>query len=76
MWLIRKDGMWLMGYRASGIEEFMRDGKLASIPTCLYSERREDAMIFDAELMARNLASLIGADLMVVGKRGGTRKVK
>lgn len=76
MWLIRKDGMWLMGYQASGIEEFMRDGKLASIPTCLYSERREDAMLFDAEFTARNLANLIGADLMVVGKRGGMMKAR
>lgn len=54
----------------------MRDGKLASIPTCLYSERREDAMLFDAEFTARNLANLIGADLMVVGKRGGMMKAR
>ena len=76
MWLIRKDGLWLMGYQASGIEEFLADGKLTSMPTCIYGDRREDAMVFEEEFKARNLAKLLDADLMVVGKRGGVRRVK
>lgn len=76
MWLIRKDGLWLMGYQASGIEEFLGNGQLVSMPTCVHGDRREDAMAFDEEFKARNLAKLLGADLMVVGKRGGIRRVK
>ena len=70
MWLIRKDGMWLMGYQASGIREFLGNGHLASVPTCIYSAKLQDAMPFEDETMARNLAQLLGADLMVVGRRG------
>ena len=76
MWLIRKDGLWLMAYQASGIEEFLGNGQLVSMPTCIYSMRQEDAMAFYEEFKARNLANMLGADLMVVGKRGGVRKVK
>lgn len=69
MWIIRKDGLWLMGTKASGIREFMKDGELHNVPTCIYSARLQDAKIFDDEAKARALALLIGGEVLAACKR-------
>lgn len=75
-YMIRKDGLWLIGYQASGIKEYLGDGRLVNVPTCIYGDRRDDAMTFDEEYKARNLAQLLGADLMVIDNRYGVWKGK
>ena len=72
MWLIRKDGLWQMGHQQGEIREFMPDGRLTDIPTCLWSDRRRDAMAFDDEFLARHIVKLLGAELLVV--EGSVRK--
>lgn len=76
MWFIKKDGLWLMGYQQGEIKEFMRDGKLVSVPTCIYGERLKDAMPFENEISARNMAKMIGGTLMVINENGRPVKEK
>lgn len=64
LWTIRRDGLWLVTWQSTGVREFLGDGRLVSIPTCIYSADRRDAKIFDSELRAREVAAVIGGDVM------------
>lgn len=66
MYLIAKDGMWLVGYQPSDCKEYMSDGTLKQVYTCVYSMRREDAMPFTSAALAKDLAKRIGGETMKV----------
>lgn len=60
-----KDAPWLLGYKLSGMKEFMEDGQLREVYTCLWGSRQKDAKLFRNEDEARRLAKRIGGCIVV-----------
>lgn len=52
MFVIKKDGLYLVNYQYMGIREMDMDGKYANIPTGVYSSNIRDAMAFKDGQMA------------------------
>ena len=66
MYIIKKDGLWLMGVRYLGIRHVGTDGVERSLPTGLYGTRRADAMVVED----RSLARALGGEAVQVKAKG------
>ena len=59
MFIVKKDGLFLMGYKDFGIREIDAKGELTKVLTGIYSERREDAMLVEK----KSIADQLGAEI-------------
>lgn len=62
MYIVKKDGLYLMNYMFMGVRGIDNDGNLKSIPTGCYSSRRRDAMIVES----REIANALGDTIITV----------
>lgn len=65
MYLIQKDGLWLLGFQPSTIREFV-NGKLMNIYTGLWGSNKRDARIFDNKTTAETYADMVGGEVIEV----------
>lgn len=65
MYLIRKDGLWLLGFKPSSIREFV-DGKLTDVLTCIWGNDISAAKAYQHEVQAKVYADLFGGDVILV----------
>lgn len=76
MYMIRKDGLWLLGYKASGIKEFVK-GVLTEVYTCVWGSDTHDAKGYEFEVQAQIYADLFGGEVVFVPvKRPGKESEK
>ena len=66
MYILSKDGLWLMAYQPSGHREIVGDGTLVDVPACLWCEHIRDAMAFDNRDLAAHIAKIVGAVVMKI----------
>lgn len=59
MYIVKKDGLYLMNYMFMGVKAIDNDGNLKSIPTGYYSSRRQDAMAVERREIANALGDTI-----------------
>ena len=62
VYVIRKDGMYLIGYSLSSIKEFDSHGNLMPVYTCVWGDRRKGAKAFNSKARANEVRKMIGAD--------------
>ena len=62
MYLIRKDGLWLLGFQPRGIREFV-NGTLTEVYTAIWGSDIHDAKGYEYEEQARAYADLFGGDV-------------
>lgn len=65
MYLIRKDGLWLLGFQPSGIREFV-NGTLKEVLTAIWGNDIRDAKPYEHEQTARAYAKLFGGEVISV----------
>ena len=65
-YVIMKGGMYLMSYQPSGITEFDNTGKLVSVYTGVWCDKKRDARVFDDVTKAKKTADLFEASLIKV----------
>lgn len=77
IYLIKRDGMtksgkdtpWLLNIRPGGFKEFMDDGTLAEVNTCLWGNRQQDAKVYTDSQEARAIARMIGGCIVIPARR-------
>jgi len=62
VYVIRKDGMYLIGYSLSSIKEFDSHGNLMPVYTCVWGDRRTGAKAFNSKARANEVRRMIGGD--------------
>ena len=62
VYVIHKDGLYLLSYRVSGIKEFDGSGKLADVYTCVWGTGRKGARAFQHKTAAEEMARQLEAD--------------
>lgn len=62
VYVVRKDGLFLVSYRLSDIREFDGKGKLAEVYTCVWGESRKGARAFQHKAKAQEVMHLVLAD--------------
>ena len=72
MYIVIKDGMYLMNYRNFGIQEFDVNGEFGSVLTGLYSTDRRDAMLVEQ----KSIADALGAKAIYVNPGINRKGVK
>lgn len=55
MYMVKKDGFYLMNYISAGIHEMDSDGVYKDMLTGLYSPNIKDAMLIESKLIAERL---------------------
>jgi len=70
MYIIKKDGLYLMAYQYNGIREFDAKGNYTDIPTGYYSADRRDAQVFDNTA----LADTLGAKAIKIQEKNNIRR--
>jgi len=65
MYIIKKDGLYLMGYRDTGIKETDSQGNYRSFLTGVYSPNRQDAMTVENKA----IADLLGGEAIRIPDR-------
>lgn len=60
MYIVKKDGLYLMGYMNMGITEYDSRGAYRSVYTGVYSSNRRDAMPVEN----RTIAEMLGDEVM------------
>ena len=68
MYLIRKDGLWLMGFGATGVREFV-GGKLKDVYTCVWGDDARAAKAYEHRLQANSHADLFGGEVVPAAAR-------
>lgn len=66
MYIIKKDGMYLMGYRPSGLTEYDKHGNRTPVYTGIWGNNKLDAMPFDNTSFAVTFAGMIGGEVIKV----------
>lgn len=51
MYIVKKDGLYLIGYQDMGVAEYV-SGEYRKIPTGIYGERKTDAIKLDSKAFA------------------------
>ena len=69
MYILSKDGLWLLAYQTSGHKEIIGDGSLVDVPTCLWGGNGRDAMTFESLYLAEHIAKIVGAQIFKIEKR-------
>ena len=62
VYVVRKDGMYLIGYRLSNIVEFDSHGKLMPVYTCVWGDKRKGAKAYAGKNKAAQICEMLGAD--------------
>lgn len=62
VYVVRKDGLYLISYRKSDIREFDGRGKLTDVYTDVYGESRKSAKAFTHKAMALEVMRMIDGD--------------
>ena len=57
MYIIKKDGLYLMAYQYNGIKEYDSKGNYIDVPTGYYSADRRDAQVFNDTALADTLGA-------------------
>lgn len=70
MYIIKKDGMYLIGYHPSGLTEYDRDGRPQQVFTCVWSNNKHDAMPFDNRAFAEVFSDMIDGQVIQVVMKG------
>ena len=60
-----RDAPWLLNYKLSSMKEFMENGQLQEVYTCLWGSQERDAKLFKNEDEARKAARHIGGCIVV-----------
>lgn len=63
MYLVCKDGMWLVAYGKFGITEFV-DGAFESVPTAWWSKNRRDGRPYAERIEAKRAADAVGGEVV------------
>lgn len=66
MYIIKKDGLYLIGYQSMGIQEILAEGKLSDILTAIWSNNKKDAHLFESVTLALTLADMFGGEVKTV----------
>lgn len=66
MYIIKKDGMYLMGYRPSGLTEYDKHGNPTPVYTGIWCSNRRDAKVFDNESFAKTFAGMISGEVLKI----------
>lgn len=66
MYIIKKDGMYLMGYRPSGLTEYDKTGKPVEVFTGIWGGSKRDAKLFENKSFAESFAGMIGGEVIQV----------
>lgn len=66
IYVIMKGGMYLMSFQPSGITEFDNTGKLVSVYTGVWCDKKRDARVFEDVGQAKKMADLLEASLIKV----------
>lgn len=66
VYVVRKDGLYLISYQKSDIREFNNNGILADVYTDVYGENRNGAKAFEHSAMAEEVMRLIDGDAVEV----------
>lgn len=66
MYIVKKDGLYLMNYINAGINEMDSDGVYKDMLTGIYSSNIKDAMPIESKLIAERL----GGEVIPVKKEG------
>lgn len=62
VYVVRKNGLYLMSYRKSDIREFDGHGKLTDVYTGVYGDGRKGAKAFKHKAMALEVMRMIDGD--------------
>lgn len=62
VYVVRKDGLYLISYRKSDIREFDKYGKMTDVYTGVYGDSRKGAKAFTHKAMALEVMRMIGGD--------------
>lgn len=62
VYVVRKDGLYLISYRKSGIREFDSHGKLTDVYTGVYGESGKGVKVFKQKAMALEVMRMISGD--------------
>lgn len=62
MYVIRKDGLYLLGLQQSGIREIDSSGVLVDVYTCIWGNDRSCAKAFQHRKAAEEIAKQLDAD--------------
>lgn len=65
MYLIKKDGLWLLGFRQTGLREFV-NGKLTNVNTAVWGSDIHDAKGWEHKIQAEAYALEFGGDVILV----------
>ena len=66
MYIIKKDGMYLMGYQPSGLTEYDKDGIPHEVYTCVWGTNKYDAQVFDDLASTKGLLKMIDGQVIEV----------
>ena len=64
MYIIKKDGLYLMGYRYTGIEEMLEEGKVSDVLTAMWGNNKRDARLFESKTFAMTLTEMFGGEII------------
>ena len=62
VYVVRKDGLYLLSYQLSEIREFDSTGRLADVYTCVWGEGRKGARAFQSMSQALAVMKMVDAD--------------
>ncbi|MBQ6373073.1 MAG: hypothetical protein IJJ45_01155 [Clostridia bacterium] len=65
MYLIKKDGLWLLGFQQTGVREFV-NGKLTDVYTSVWGSDIHDAKGWEHKIQAEAYAMEFGGDVILV----------
>ena len=66
MYVIKKDGLYLMNYMYNGIREMVNGEELTDVPTAIYCNNIKDAQLYGSHHQTRGIDAIAGAG---VGKQ-------
>jgi hypothetical protein len=66
MYMVKRDGLYLMGYLDTGVKGYDASGEYKTMLTGIYSMRRRDAMMFESKALAESF----GGDVIRVEDGG------
>lgn len=69
MYIIKKDGLYLMGYKPSGLTEYDKNGKPQEVYTGIWGTDKHDAIPFDNKAFVEIFAGMIGGQVIKVAMK-------
>ena len=66
MYIIKKGGMYLMGYQPSGLTEYDKNGKPQEVYTCIWGSNKRDAIPIENKAFAEVFSGMIDGQVIKV----------